>query len=516
MILDQTHLRRTPSRTPDDYDRYDRRSYSPSFRGKIESPNGYKQPDSTISDTELERQQQFAAQNDYYSWNSSMPQQHSPRRQNLDERIHRMLSDSPTSASAQQQQMYASDGSFSYPQIHDNHLQPSSHNNYHQQSLYYPDIYSQNQSTFMPPPSIDSRYSSHNSFDDGFNAFPSPRYINNSNLVEITQQKRERQRAGSNQIAVQVGNCLEIVPSSKIPTPPMQESTTKSKSLSPEEIKLQSERREQAKIRRKADRERKRMAKFVRKEKLRQEIQKYFDAGINIEDSDDEALIKLRPINVNAIAERGIIKKSNEKEAPVVVTEKKDKRVLFMDGVHAGETSSDEENNAESEQTKKLRLKRKKIRKRRLSILIKERKNASASNELDILVQKQDQLIEAPPPDPPPNSPPAHLKQPQLKVITADMFAQFAVNAEPMYYHLHKLQAQQQEQQAAANAYHHHMPSRNSSSNDRYRYNNKHQPPPSSSSLQQQQQQSLYMQQQQQRYCIPPKPLNSCKIFNFI
>ncbi|KAG5674127.1 hypothetical protein PVAND_004112 [Polypedilum vanderplanki] len=510
-IKDQTHLRRTPSRTPDDYDRFDRHSYSPSFRGKIDSPNGYKQPDSTISDTELERQQQFAAQNDYYSWNSSISQQHSPRRQNLDERIHRMLSDSPTSASVQQQQqMYAPDGSFSYQQIHDNHFPPpSSHNNYHQ-SLYYPDIYSENQSSFMPPSSIDSRYdhTHNNSFDDGFNAFPSPRYVNNSNLVEITQQKRERQRAGSNQVAVQVGNCLEIVPSSKIPTPPMQEnnSMTKSKSLSPEEIKQQSERREQAKLRRKADRERKRMAKFLRKEKLRQEIQKYFDAGINIEDSDDETLIKLRPINVNAIAERGIIKKSNEKEAQAAATEKKEKRVLFTDGVHAGETSSDEENNTESEQTKKLRLKRKKIRKRRLNMLIKERKNASTNNELDILVQKQDQLIEAAPPDPPPNSPPPHLKQPQLKIITADMFAQFAVNHEPMYYHLHKLQAQQQEQQAAAANAYHHMPSRNNS-NDRYRYNNKHQQPPPTS-LHQQQQQSQYMQQQQ-RYCIPHKPLNS-------
>lgn len=358
----------------------------------------------------------------------------------------------------------------------------------------------------MPPPSslhipaIDSRYPPHNSFDDSFNNFPSPRYINNSNLVEITQQKREIQRVGSNKVAVQVGNCLEIVPSSKIPTPP-QEFAIKSKSLSPEEIRQQSERREQAKLRRKADRERKRMAKFVRKEKLRQEIQKYFDAGISIEDSDDETLIKLRPINVNAIAERGIIKKSKDADAEEnlqAAADKKEKRVLFTDGVHAGETSSDEENNADSEHTKKLRLKRKRIRKKRLSLLVKERKNATASSELDIIVQKQDQLIETAAPEPPLNSPPPHLKQPQLKVITADMFAAFAVNHEPMYYHLHKLQAQQESAAAAAAANAYHMPSRNS--NDRYRYN-KHQPPP---------QQSQYMPQ---RYCIPPKPLNSSKFF---
>jgi hypothetical protein len=493
-FLDQNHSRRTPSRSPD-YDRYDRRSYSPSFRGgKVgDSPNGYK-PDSTISDTELERQQQFAAQGgDFYSWNPSMPP-HSPRRQNLDERIHRMLSDSPTPANAQQQ-MYPQDGSFPYPQIHDNH-------HYHQ-GLYYPDLYpAQNQSSFMPPPAslqippIDSRYPAHHNFEDNFSAFPSPRYVNNSNLVEITQQKRERQRAG-NQVAVQVGNCLEIVPSSKMLTPPQEVPVAAaSKSLSPEEIRLQSERKEQVKLRRKADRERKRMAKFVRKEKLRQEIQKYFDAGINIEDSDDESLIKLRPVNVNAMAERGIIKKSRDEQetAAAAAADKRERRVLFTDGVHAGETSSDEENNADSEHTKKLRLKRQRVRKRRLNVLVKERKSCSGSSEMDLLdMMKMDLLIEATVPDPPVNSPPHHLKQPQLKVVTADMFAAFAVNHEPMYYHLHKLQAQQE----AAAAYS--TPSRNS--NDRYRYN-KHQPPP---------QQSQYMQQPQQRYCIPPKPLNSSK-----
>lgn len=485
----------------------------------MESPNNGYKPDSTISDTELERQQQFSQMNDYYAWNSSVMPSHSPRRPNLDDRINRMLSDSPTQNSSSLQ--YPIDSS--YYTHHDNPQYPHPHMNHsHQnhQGFYYSDIYPHNQSFIPPSTNIDSRYqaplmmNNHaQSYEENYTAFSSPRnFVNNSNLVEITQQKREKQRVGSNQIAVQVGNCLEIVPCNEIPSPqPVKPPVPKP--LSPDEVKQQAEKKEQAKIRRKAERERKRMAKYLRKEKLRQEIQKYFDAGINIEDSDDEALIKLRPINVNAVAERGIIKKpkveeiltvendNNNKEKEIEKEidkeenkESSTKKVLFKDGILPGETSSDNELHHHDEHEKKVKLKRKRMRKQRLNEMIKERKRNLPTNEMQIIVQKQDQLDTAPPPSPPFGSPPAHLKQPRLKNITPDMFAAFGVNVDPMYYHLHKIQMMQNEHSFQ-------VPSRvNQNTDNRYRYQNKNH--------NNSQYQPNYPQQ---RYPVPSKPHNSSK-----
>lgn len=487
----------------------------------MESPNNGYKPDSTISDTELERQQQFSQMNDYYSWNSSVMPSHSPRRPNLDDRINRMLSDSPIQNSSSLQypidsSYYAHHDNPQYTHPHMNH----SHQNH--QGFYYSDIYPHNQSFIPPPTNMDSRYqapimmNNHaQSYEDNYNTFSSPRnFVNNSNLVEITQQKREKQRVGSNQIAVQVGNCLEIVPNNEIPSPqPVKPPVPKP--LSPEEIKQQAEKKEQAKIRRKVERERKRMAKYLRKEKLRQEIQKHFDAGINIEDSDDEGLIKLRPINVNAVAERGIIKKPKNEDVPTAenskekqqiemeiekenVEAKKEsntKKVLFMDGILPGETSSDNELNHDNEHEKKVKLKRKRLRKQRLNEMIKERKKNLPTNEMQVIVQKQDQLDTAPPPSPPFGSPPAHLKQPRLKNITPDMFAAFGVNVDPMYYHLHKIQMMQNEHSFQF------TPRGNNHNNDnRYRYQNKHH--------NNSQYQPNYPQQ---RYSVPPKTHNSSK-----
>lgn len=89
----------------------------------------------------------------------------------------------------------------------------------------------------------------------------------------------------SNEVVVQVGNCLEIVPSNKHVSSPevMKESHDRLKPLSPEIMRLRAEKRSQAKLKRKVDRDRKRTAKHARKERLRQEIQRYLDAGVSVE-----------------------------------------------------------------------------------------------------------------------------------------------------------------------------------------------------------------------------------------
>lgn len=497
-----------------DYDRYDRRSYSPSFR-KMDSPTVSYKPDSTISDTELERQQQFSQMGDYYqSWNSSIMPSHSPRRPNLDDRINRMLSDSPTPGSSS---VYPPYQDVPYPS-HDNsqYLHPPI--NHH--GFYYNESYPQNH-TFIPPPvNMDPRYQqpmmNSQPYDEGFNSFPLPQnFVNNSNLVEITQQKREKQRVGSNQIAVQVGNLMEIVPQSNSnhsistksspPAPLPVEPVVKP--LSAEEMKQQAEKKHQARQRRHIERQRKRLAKHMRKEKLREEIQKYFDAGINIEDSDDESLIKLRPINVNAVAERGIIKvKSTEEEVPKKSekdAKESTKKVLFKDGIMPGETSSDNEHHHTEidEITKRQKMRRKRARKNRLNQLVKERKKVASTEEVQVTVQKQDQLDTAPPPDPPAGSPPLHLKQPKLKKITSDMFATFTVNQDPICFYIQKYQLQ-----SAGSL--HYQP-RNDPRHRYHKHNNEYNKHPNNS-----QYHSGYPPQHQ-RYGGPSKLINSSKaIFN--
>ena len=458
--------RRTPS---PDY-RYDRRSFSPTFRNKMDSPIGYK-PDSTISDTELERQQQYMQEEFYISkWNNSS----SPKRPNLDDRIHRMLSDSPTHvANSNVHHIYQPDA-YPYPMQHDN-----------QSGMFYQDLYQANHQ--MPPPSghLQSQpFASHHGSYDEFNNFPSPRnFVNNSNLVEITQQKRERQRAGNSQ-AVQVGNVLEIVPSNKIVMSPEtpKESVEKIKPLSPEQMKQQAEKRVQAKLKRKVDRERKRSAKHTRKEKLRQEIRRYLDAGVTAENSDDENLIPLRAVNVTATADRSIMKKTTSET-------KNGRKVLFSDGILPGETTS-EDDEEENENSVILKYRRKKLRKKRLMQFVKSQTVNGLKDLKD--VTKDPELDKAPPPPAPPETPPAHLKQPRLKKVTMEMFAAFPVNPEPIYYFIQKVQQ--------ANGYHQAVPPPRP--NDRFHYYKK-QPPPNVG------QSPSYLQQQ--RSAIPKQPPSSGK-----
>lgn len=311
--------------------------------------------------------------------------------------------------------------------------------------------------------------------------------MNNSNLVEITQQKRDRQRAGSNQVAVQVGNCLEIVPSNKPVTSPevINESHDRSKPLSPEIMRQRAEKRSQAKLKRKVDRERKRTAKHARKEKLRQEIQRYLDAGVSVEHSDDENLIPLRTVTITASADRSIMKKNRGDEKVV-------KKVLFRDGILPGETTSEDDAAEESENYFIMKQRRKKFRKKRLVQLIKiQTINGSLGDSGDNA--NDSELDKAPPPSAPLEQPSAHLRQPRLKKITAEMFAAFPVNPEPLYYYIQKIQQ--------ANGYHQVVPPPRMQ--DRFHYYKK-QPPPNVG------QSPGYIQQQQQhqRSAIS-KPQNS-------
>lgn len=438
----------------------------------MDSPIGYK-PDSTISDTELERQQ--IMREEYYisQWNNGALS--SPKRPTLDDRIHRMLSDSPTHNANQNAQHTFQPDSYPY---HDN-----------QGGMFYPDMQYTNLHQ-MPPPALhlqSPRYSQpphHGAAYDEFGNFSSPRnFVNNSNLVEITQQKRERQRAGlSSQVAVQVGNCLEIVPSHKVATPPEVSPLDRSKPLSPEMMRQRAEKRSQAKLKRRVDRERKRAAKHMRKEKLRQEIQRYLDAGVTVEHSDDENLIPLRTVNITATAERSIIKKPRGDEKIV-------KKVLFRDGILPGETTSEDEPADDAENYSVMKQRRKKFRKKRLIQLIKSQTVNGAT--LDSGDNENDpELDKAPPPPAPLEPPPAHLRQPRLKKITAEMFAAFPVNPEPLYYYIQKIQQ--------ANGYHQVVPPPRM--HDRFHYYKK-QPPPSVG------QSPGYLQQQHQ----PPPQRSAAK-----
>lgn len=309
----------------------------------------------------------------------------------------------------------------------------------------------------------------HGSYSNEFNNFSSPRnFVNNSNLVEITQQKR---KARSSQ-AVQVGNVLEIVPNTKIVTPTDYEvsknPTDKSESLTTEEIRHRAERSNQLKLKRKVDRERKRTAKHLRKEKLRQEIQRYFDSGVTVDYSDDESLVSLRAVNVGATPTQSIIKTAKSDAS-------NNKKVLFSDGILPGETTSEDDD--ETSQVAKNR--RKKFRKKRLMQLIK---TQIINNSKDLTESVNDLEVEkGPPPSAPIDLPPAHLQQPRLKKITVEMFAAFPVNPEPIYYFYQKLQQTQQHSYQTA------PPQR--LNNDRFHYYKK-QPPPNVA------QSPVYMQQQ--------------------
>lgn len=316
----------------------------------------------------------------------------------------------------------------------------------------------------MPPPQFHSqvpRYPSqsmnHQEHFEEFHTFVPPRYVNNSNLVEITQQKRDRQRMSNSQ-AVQVGNVLEIVPS-KLANAADFTRNDRSKVPSPEQP---ADKQSQARLKRKADRERKRLAKAARKAKLRSEIQRYLEAGVTAEHSDDESLISLRPINIHASADRGIVKRKNcEKKGP--------KKVLFKDGILPGESTSEDNAEADNEAEQIQKRKRKKLRKKRLHELIKNQ----TFNGHDDEVRNDPELDKAPPPPAPLDPPPAHLIQPQLKKITIEMFAAFPVNPEPMYYFIQKIQQ--------ANGFHHTVPPpqmvQPPRPSDRFHYYKK-QPPP--------------------------------------
>lgn len=446
----------------------------------MDSPSGYK-PDSTISDTELERQQQLM-QEEYYlaKWNNSS----SPKRPALDDRIHRILSDSPTHvANSTAAHGYQPEG-YPYPMQHEN-----LHN-----GMFYPELYHNNHQMPPPPvhlhphPFLSQSLNHHVGSHDEFNNFSSPRnFVNNSNLVEITQQKRERQRTASSQ-AVQVGNVLEIVPSNKIVTPPEtpKDQFDKFKPLSSEQIKQQAEKRMQAKLKRKVDRERKRTAKHTRKEKLRQEIQRYIEAGITAEVSDDENLIPFKAVNIAAAADRSIVKKTKSDV-------KSGKKVMFSDGVLPGETTS-ENDEVGNESTVVIKQHRRKLRKRRLKQLVKSKTINGFTDPKDTI--NDPELEKAPPPPPPADAPPPHLKQPRLKKVTLEMFAAFPVNPEPMYYYIQKMQ-----QAAVTNGYHQVVPPPINvpRTNDRFHYYKK-QPPPNVG------QSPSYLQQQQPRSAIPKQP----------
>lgn len=252
-------------------------------------------------------------------------------------------------------------------------------------------------------------------FDDFYSA--SKNFINNYNLVDITQQRRDRQRAESNQIAVQVGNVLEIVPNDEI-----SQLDTASADIN-ETIEIDPK---ELKEKRKIARDRKRKLKQIRKDGLRKEIQRYFDEGINIEDSEEEEFL-IEPLKKSGEVIKSIIKSS-------CLQSKKDRRVVFSDGFYPFESSDHEESSFEEKLNRKT-FRKSIIKKRNLAFITGTQKEGVESTK------KQVEYYEnVPPPSPPPGKPSEKLPQPKLKKISAELFASFPINLNPIYYFIQKIQ----------------------------------------------------------------------------
>lgn len=285
-------------------------------------------------------------------------------------------------------------------------LHPSNDDsNYDSSSFYYPQCYRDNyqEDYFMP---LDQYYDEFYSNSKSF--------INNFNLVDITQQRRDRQRAESSlrEIAVQVGNVLEIVPNAEII-----ENTVEAKSdINPKELKEK----------RKLYREKKRMMKKKRKELLRKEIQNYFDEGINIEDSEEESVFVERSKIIEETP-KGIIKSSNSEK-------QNNRRVIFGDGFYPFESSDHEEIILREEPNRKINRKRK----------IKEGSKAfkeAEQNKLKTVAKQHADYYENVPP-PPPSGQPTSCMQPELRVIPPDLYEKLPISLNPIYYYCQKMHYQ--------------------------------------------------------------------------
>lgn len=248
-------------------------------------------------------------------------------------------------------------------------------------------------------------------------AMSSEYFINNSNLVEITQQKRDRQRIESNQITVQVGNVLEIVPKKDLNVMPLSENN-RIKDL------------KELKIKRKAMRDKKRQEKLMRKHNYRKEIQQLLDAGINFDDTDEEIQVDVMQKDTdgrNMIS--SILKTNNSK-----IMQKK--QVKYRDGLFPFETSDIDDENEKISKRKKMKFIRRKFTKnRQISLCIVKKNEKPIENISNI-----EPLHSGKPPHPPDEHPPKNLPQPILKKITPDLFASFSINPEPIYFYLQKYQ----------------------------------------------------------------------------
>lgn len=243
-------------------------------------------------------------------------------------------------------------------------------------------------------------------------------FINQNNLVEITQQQRNHKRAESNQIAVQVGNVLEIVPNTEI----ISSEQNKTIQIDPKELK----------VKRKLLRDRKRKLKKKRKEQLRKEIQRYFDEGINIEDSEDEEIYVGPIINVQDKV-KGIIKTSEAQK-------KENRRVMFGDGFYPHESSDHEELSFDEKLNRKA-IRKQVVKKSRIAV---KTFGSSAQLETEMKIKKHAEYFEnILPPSPPLGQPSEKCPQPQLKRIPPDLFASFSINFNPIYYFLQKYQYHQ-------------------------------------------------------------------------
>ncbi|KAG4077181.1 hypothetical protein HA402_016168 [Bradysia odoriphaga] len=242
---------------------------------------------------------------------------------------------------------------------------------------------------------------------------PPPQQRIFSNLIEIRQSNVEVERTPF----VVKGNVLEIVPKTEAV---IVEQTTDSKQedessyevkpesiieLTEEEIERRELKRAELKLKRKQERDKRHLERFMRKEKLKLEIKHLMEVGVHTTD------VKKATYNPNAIGGKSILRGN--------VASANKKSVLFADGVAPGDgtSTSEREDVAPLLRERNKRMTKKKLdsKRRRARREASTIKKDATPQLLEITPFIDPEIENMPPPPPPDGYPPIRLPQPKLK-----------------------------------------------------------------------------------------------------
>ncbi|KAJ6643266.1 hypothetical protein Bhyg_08224 [Pseudolycoriella hygida] len=256
------------------------------------------------------------------------------------------------------------------------------------------------------------------------------------NLIEIRQSNVDVEPPPSPFVVK--GNVLEIVPKTEalvvdpLANPLLIKLEDDSFNASRQEIKIELteeeiERREfrkaEQKLKRKQERDKRQLERFMRKEKLKLEIKHLLEVGVHT------AEIKKATYNPNAVGGKSILRMN--------ASSSNKKSVLFADGVAPGDgtSTSGGEDVAPLLRDRNKRMTKKKLdskrrRARREASVIKKDVPPQA---LEITPFIDPELENMPPPLPPEGNPPARLAQPKLKSTPKLIYFHYDPRSNAMY-----------------------------------------------------------------------------------